>query len=246
MTTPEKQPKKYFMRQSNDADLLQLKLFYQMNPHQSVLSRDAQVLEKMCKRGLVYLVESEAGDIVGASISYQLGQSTDGSSYKWMEIGTTRLTLTSFPGVFDALIGLQTLRTCLIDPPQDRVVCKVGSEPVQKIVQTFGFRPYQPQQELLDSAGAVRGQPTSSDNWLSLGVESMPIAARNIMRAATTPLVNPKTGETIQLDFSRSKFYNLFSKDIAELAQQNLGSPDAANTKISLAAASKKWARRNM
>jgi hypothetical protein len=56
-------------------------------------------------------------------------------------------------------------------------------------------------------------------------------------------LENPKTGEKIQLDFSKSKFFALFKDEITDLAKRNFGDPDKPDFTKSIAKNRQDWMR---
>lgn len=235
--------KRYFIRASNGADLNNIQDYYRDHEHKNVLARDAQLVKTLVENGNVCLIEDAAGTIVGASISYPLQTDPASNGHDFIEIGSTRITLNGYPGVFDALIGFQILRTCFIDPPEQRMLCKVDAPPVQGIIQTFGFRPYAPSAEVLAAKSAMLGKQAQDINWFSLGVEALPTAAKNIVKCMDQPIAAAKGGDAIEIDFSRSKFVQIFEKDMRILAKRDLGKVDAPDYKIGLADVRRKWMR---
>ena len=235
--------KRYFVRASTGADLKNIQDFYHDHEHKNVLARDPQLVRTLVENGNVCLIEDVAGVIVGASISYPLKTDPASLGHDFMEVGSTRITLNGYPGVFDALIGFQILRACFVDPPEQRVLCKVDAPPVQAIIQTFGYRSYSPTPAVLAAKSVMIGKQAQDINWFSLGVEALPVAARNIVKCMDQPITSIKGTEPVQIDFSRSKFVQIFEKDMRILATRDLGKVDSPDYKIGLADVRRKWMR---
>lgn len=237
-------PKKLFVRFSNVDDHDKIMDFYRANPHSNVSDRHEDLMKKMADNGSIILLESEKGEIVGASISYPLMSEKDPSRQQWLEIGTTRIVLNGYPGMFDVMIAMQTLRAYLVEPPDDKFVCQMESPLVRKMAYKLGFRPLQPSEELVRVSDAtVEAEETCGDeNWYSAGPEALPVLAKLMRDALDKPyLENPKTGDKIKLDFSKSVFFKLFEPEIRDLADRNCGDPDKPNPAASISQNRKEW-----
>ena len=237
-------PKKLFVRFSNIDDHDKIMDFYRANPHSNVSDRHEDLMKTMADNGSIILLETQKGEIVGASISYPLMGEADPSKQKWLEIGTTRITLNGYPGMFDVMIAMQTLRAYLVEPPDDRFVCQMESPLVRKMAHKLGFRPLAPSDELVRVSDAtVEAEETCGDeNWYSAGPEALPVLAKLMRDALDKPyLEHVKTGDKITLDFSRSVFFKLFEPEIRDLADRNLGDPEKPNMTASVSANRKEW-----
>lgn len=235
---------KYYVRFSNIDDHEKIMDFYRKNPHSNVSDRHEELMKTMADNGSVILIESDKGEIVGASISYPLMSEKDSAKQQWLEIGTTRMVLNGYPGLFDIMIGMQTLRAYLVEPPDDRFVCQMESPLVRKMAHRLGFRPYEPSEELVRVSDAtVEAEETcGNENWYSAGPEALPVMAKLMRDALDKPyLENPKTGDKIQLDFSKSVFFKLFEPEIRDLANRDLGNPDTPDYSSSVSKNRKEW-----
>lgn len=248
MTEPKKTDvTKYFVRFSNSDDFDKLMEFYKENPHKNVCDRNEQLMRDVVENGSVTLIERESdGKIVGASISYALGGEADPEHQKWLEIGTTRMVLNGYPGLFDVLIGMQTLRAFLVEPPSERFVCQMESPAVRKMAHRLAFRPYDPSDELVRVSDVTVGAEESSgkDNWYSAGPEALPTVAKRLLEAIDKPYIEHlKTGEKIKLDFSKSKFFRVFEEEFRDLAKRDFGDPETPDYSANIQKSRQKWMR---
>lgn len=247
MTAPADDVKKYFVRFSRAEDFDALMTFYRANPHKNVCDRNDALLRELADNGSITLIQSaETGEVVAASISYPLAGDNGGPECKWLEIGTTRSVLNGYPGLFDVMIAMQVMRAFLVEPPKERYVCQMESPAVRKMAHNLGFRPYTPSGELVRVSDATVNAEESSgfDNWYSAGPEAMPVVARRLMEALDKPyLQHLKSGQKIELDFSKSKFFQLFRDEFVELAKRDLGNVEEPDYTTSIAASREKWMR---
>lgn len=242
--------KKIFVRFSNIEDFDKIMQFYVENPHDNVAGRHEDLMRALADNGSIILLEEAAtGKVVGASISYPLFvKQGDVEQQKWLEIGTTRMSLNGYPGLFDVMIGMQVLRSYLVEPPEERFVAQMESTAVRKMANRLGFRPYTPSQELVDISDKTldieAGTSYGFENWYSGGPEMLPVLAKYMEKVLGDPqLKHPKTGDVVELDFSKSKFFKLFKEDITNLAQKSLGDPDSPDYTKSVAKHRQEWMR---
>lgn len=246
MTSPQNEPKKYFVRFSRAEDFDKIMAFYTLNAHQNVLPRDPQVMRDLADDGAVILLENEEGEFVAASISYSLVEDKNGLSCKWVEIGTTRCVLSGYGKVFDALVPLQALRAFVVQPPEEGFICHVITEPVQKIIKRIGFKPFQIEEEILAAKRKLLTQSSSSadqsKDWFALDVDDFSGAVKEMLAVVDSDhLENSKTGERITLDISRSKFLTAFNEEIRELAKQDFNKASNDNRKKTYAQQRRRW-----
>lgn len=240
------EPKKYFVRFSNIDDHDKLMEFYAANPHKNVCDRNEEMMRNLADNGSITIIEAEDGTIVGASISYPLMGENDPNSQKWLEIGTTRIVMNGYPGLFDVMIAMQTLRAYLVEPPEERFVCQMESPAVRKMAARLGFRPYMPSDELVRVSDATLTVDESAGNegWFSAGPEALPVLAKRMLEAIDQPhIAHLKTGEQIKLDFSKSKFFKVFEDEFRNLATRDFGNPDTPDYKTSIAKNRQSWMR---
>lgn len=248
MTEQAQKPEKYYIRFSNRADHKNLMEFYDVNAHKNVLKREAQLLKNLIEQGAIVMVEDDKGQIVAASITYphKIINAQGIEEVKWQEVGTTRIALNGFPGMLDAMVAMQTLRTFLVEPPTDRFVAQMETIPVQNLAKKMGWREMAPPQELLDqkdkTVAADNVNPHSHENWYHVGIEAMPALARSMVAAVDScVLENKKTGKKIEIDYSRSSFAKMFMPEIRALSAKNLGNLEKPDMKKGVATAQKKW-----
>lgn len=245
-------PQKYFVRFSRPEDEKKIFDFYNLNAHQNVLQREVDLMKSLIEDGAVVLVEDAQGKIVASSITYpHKDKDANGVEHvKWQEIGTTRIALNGYPGVFDAMVTMQVLRAFLVEPPQERFVAQMFTDPVQKMAGKLGWR-------RLDQAGVPQGLVGSKEkmvpsgttvgtvNWFHLGVEALPVMANWMVKTLENPVLeNRKTGEKIELDFTKSSFFNMFEQEIRHLAKRDFGSPDTPDMKKGVEQARNKWLKK--
>lgn len=243
------QMKRFFVRFSTSGDFSRILEFYDSNAHENVRRRQSEIMKVLVEDGSVILLEDELGKIVASSITYP-HRAMDKNGVKrvmWQEIGTTRCVLNGYPGLFDAMVTMQTLRTILVEPPENVMVAQMKTAPVQNIAQKLGWRRLQegPPPELLVSKAQTvsdgNGQVTSSD-WFACGVEALPTMAKWMGRAMDSFILEHKaTGEKIQLDFSRSSFFNMFHDEIRCMAEKSFGDADSPDQKQNVRKYRDRW-----
>lgn len=247
MSTPENDTKKYFVRFSRSDDFDRLMTFYKANPHKNVCDRTEDLLRELVDNGSVTIIQdAETKDIVAASVSTLLKGADGGPAHKWLEIGATRSILNGYPGLFDVMISMQVLRAFLVEPPEERFVCQMESPAVRKMAHNLGFRPYVPSDELVKASdGTLQVEETCGyDNWYSAGPEALPVVAQRMMEAIDKPyLQHLKSGQKIELDFSQSKFFQLFRDEFKELAKRDMGNHEEPDYTQSISASRQKWMR---
>lgn len=245
-------PDKYFVRFSTAADHQKIMDFYELNAHKNVRKRQSDLVQKLADTGAVILIEDAQGKIVASSITYpHKVTDPDGvERVKWQEIGSTRIVLNGYPGFFDIMVSLQTLRAFLVEPPEDCFVAQMHTTAVQKMAERHGWRRFSSApQKLMD---AKRTTVDLSDtfalsvqNWYAATRESLPYTAKLLCNAIDQPcLTHTKTGNKIQIDFSKSNFLSLFGTDIRELAKKSYGSPDTPDRSKGLLYAHRQWMQR--
>ncbi|MDE1152640.1 MAG: hypothetical protein PW788_08900 [Micavibrio sp.] len=241
------QPKKYFVRFSNANDFDKISDFYDLNSHKNVLKRQTELMEKLTEDGAVIIIEDEKGTIVASSITYA-HKTTDKDGVEhvnWQEIGTTRSVLNGFPGVFDAMIAMQTLRAFLVEPPEKTFAAQMETLPVQTLAGKLGWRRLQgdPPEKLLEGKAKTVADGHATDNdWFILGLEGLPTMAKWMEKTMDNPVLeNKKTGEKIELDFSKSTFFKMFSYEIRNLAKRDFGDINTPDPQQNVKSSRDKW-----
>ena len=245
-------PKKYFVRFSKTEDEQKVFDFYDINSHKNVLQREKDLMKGLIDDGAVVIIEDEKGTIVAASITYpHKEKDSNGLEHvKWQEVGTTRIALNGYPGLFDAMITMQVLRAFLVEPPEDRFVAQMFTDPVQKMAGKLGWRRLDEQAVSPHLVGSKEkmvppGTSVGTVNWFHMGTEALPVMAAWMVKALENPVLeNRKTGEKIQLDFSKSTFFNMFEEEIRHLAKRDFGSPDTPDMKKGVQQSRDKWLKK--
>ncbi len=232
-------PKKLFIRFSNASDHDNLMEFYELNAHKNVRKREQVLMKQLVEEGAVVLIEDEAGKIVAASMTYphKTVDNAGVEKVQWQEIGTTRIILNGYPGLFDAMVTMQTLRAFLVEPPESTFVAQMHTTPVQGMAEALGWRRLQAMPDGLMDAKIRSVDPAdvgnvTNSNWYLCGLEALPTMAARMVKSIDDPILeNKKTGERIELDYSKSTFFKLFGPEIRVLANKTYGDvekPDAA------------------
>lgn len=244
-------PQKYFIHFSHAEDFNRLLNFYDMNAHTNVLKRDTDLMAQLVKEGAVIIVEDENGVIVASSITYahKVADKDGVERVEWQEVGTTRSTLNGYPGLFDAMIAMQVMRTFLVEPPENMMVAHMVTAPVQNLASKLGWRPMEggAPLELLKAKEKTlsNSNQAAADNWFVCGIESLPTLAKWFEKVMDNPLLeNKKTHEQIELDFSKSSFFRLFKAEIHNIASKNFGDIDRPDQKQNVHQQRDKWLKK--
>ena len=247
------QPAKYFVRFSENADFDRIVNFYSENRHHNVCGRDRELLEKLTDSGSFVLLEDAKGNIVGGTAAYPL-VTTDANGnerQRWTEVGSMRIVLNGFSGAFDVMSAMSVLRTFLVEPPEDRFLADIGHPAVQKMAEKLGWRPFTATPEIVDLSNKTTWldqdiKPPEgsgySPKWYQAGLESFPVMARFMISVMDNPvLTNKKTGEQIEIDFSKTSFLKMFEPEIRDLATRDLGSVEQPAEQQNMAKARTRW-----
>jgi hypothetical protein len=242
---------KYYIRFSTTEDFDKILDFYDLNAHKNVLKRDHDLMKELAENGSVVLVEDEKGKIVAASITYShKALDEHGVEHvQWLELGTTRCVLNGYPGLFDGMIAMQTLRAFLVEPPENMFVAQMETTPVQNLAKKLGWREMAggPSEALLEAKVKTvsGGAHATRNDWYVCGIEGLPTMAKWMEKAIENPVVtNKKTGEQIELDFSRSTFFNMFKDEIKNLAGRDFGNVDTPDRDQNLRQRRDKWLKK--
>ncbi len=246
----EAKPPKYFIRFSQETDFDKIAEFYDTNAHESVLKRERDLIRTMADEGSIVLVEDEKGRVVAASITWphKVVDANGVETTKWHELGTTRCILNGYPGLFDAMVAIQSLRSFLVEPPENVFLARMLTTPVQGLARKLGWRDMQGDvpQELVDARlKTFSGGDPALDNWFVFGMEGMPTTAKWLDNALDNPiLTNKKTGEQIELDFSKSTFVTMFKDEIKNLAARDFGDVNKPDQYQNLRQRRDKWLKK--
>ncbi len=242
-------PKKYFIRFSSKSDYDNIVDFYDLNAHKNVRKRQQELMKKLAEDGAVVIIEDDKGKIVAASITYPhtVTDKNGVEQVKWQEMGTTRIVLNGFPGLFDAMITMQTLRAFLVEPPTSTFVAQMHTTPVQGMAEKLGWRRMPSMPDGLMDAKIRSVDPAdvpnlSTNNWFMCGIEALPVMASRMVASIDNPVLeNKKTGEKIELDYSKSTFFRLFGPEIRVLAEKNYGDVEKPDTEQNVRQRRDKW-----
>jgi hypothetical protein len=251
--TDAKKPAKYFIRFSQAEDFDKISEFYDLNAHKNVRKREHDLIKHLAEDGAVILVEDEKGRIVASSITYaHKGLDDKGVEHvMWQELGTTRCVLNGYTGIFDAMIAMQALRAFLVEPPENMFVSQMHTSAVQGLAGKLGWRRAAEVPPGLMEAKKSTVAPedlgaVSTNNWFVFGMEGMPVAAKWLENAVENPvLTNKKTGEQIELDFSKSTFFTMFKDEIKNLAARDFGDVEKPDQKQSMRQRRDLWLKKH-
>jgi len=246
------EPKKYYIRFSTANDYDKIMEFYDDNAHKSVRKRQQELMKQLAEDGAIVLIEDDKGTIVASSITYahKVTDKNGIEHVQWQEIGTTRIVLNGFPGLFDAMVTMQLLRTFLVEPPEGIFVAQMHTAPVQGMAAKLGWRRLTDMPDGLMDSKIKTVDPAdvpnlSTTNWFIGGVEALPVMAKWMENALKNPvLTNKKTGEQIELDFSKSSFFNMFQAEIKNLATRDFGDVEKPDLKQSVQQRRDKWLKK--
>lgn len=243
--------KKYFVRFSKEADFDKILAFYDVNEHKNIFKRKAELIQERTEKGAIVLIEDEAGAIVAASVTYahEVTGKDGVTRAHWQEFGTTRSILKGY-SLGDAMIPLQLLRTFLVEPPEGTFVMRTMTTQVQGLASVMGWRRMEggPSDELLAAMQITiaENDHTGKTNWFVFGTEAIPTAAQLLKNFVENPVIkNAKTGEEIEIDFSKSNFFNMFKDDMLKLAGQDFGDVDKPDNKQNLRQKRDKWLKKH-
>jgi len=246
------EPKKYYIRFSTANDYDKIMEFYDDNAHKSVRKRQQDLMKQLAEDGAIVLIEDDKGAIVAASITYphKVTDKNGIERVQWQEIGTTRIVLNGFPGLFDAMVTMQLLRAFLVEPPEGVFVAQMHTAPVQGMADKLGWRRLADMPDGLMDAKIKTVDPAdvpnlSTGNWFIGGVEALPVMAKWMENALKNPVfTNKKTGEKIELDFSKSTFFNMFKDEIKNLATRDFGDVDKPDLKQNVQQRRNQWLKK--
>jgi hypothetical protein len=248
--TDNAKPAKYFVRFSQDEDFDKISAFYDVNSHKNVLKREHDLMKQLTEDGAVVIVEDEKGNIVAASITYaHKAKDEHGVEHiQWQELGTTRCVLNGYPGLFDAMIAMQTLRAFLVEPPDNMFVAQMETTPVQNLAKKLGWRAMgeDPPDAMLEAKKKTvsDGHATKND-WYVCGMEALPTMAKWMEATIENPVItNKKTGQQIELDFTKSSFFNMFKDEIKNLAARDFGDVNKPDRDQSMHQRRDKWLKK--
>ncbi len=220
--------KKLYVRYAEPSDEKAVFDFYAENKHDFVFQRDPEVWKERIASGAVTIIHDEAGKIVASSISYPVTEMVNGQEvHKWTEIGSTRVALEGI-GLFNALISAQVVRAYLFEPPEDRFCIEIikGNEHSKHVFVKAGCVPYNPPDGFLKKCAAniVNDDPNVKVDWFQMGVEAVPPLAQMMLdKMASGRVVNKKTGEEYEFDFSRCVVASKFKDALKDLAGKDFG-----------------------
>lgn len=242
-------PTKYFVRFSSTADFDKIVEFYDLNAHKNVRKRQHELMKKLVEDGAVVMIEDAQGKIVAASITYPhtVTDKNGIEHVQWQEIGTTRIVLNGYPGLFDAMVTMQTLRSFLVEPPEGTFVAQMHTAPVQGMAEKLGWRRMEAMPDGLMDAKIRSVDPAdvpnlSTTNWFLCGIEALPVMASRMVKSIDNPVLeNKKTGEKIELDYSKSTFFKLFGDEIRQLATKTYGDVDKPEANQNVRQRRDKW-----
>ncbi|MDE1152646.1 MAG: hypothetical protein PW788_08930 [Micavibrio sp.] len=227
--------KKLYVRFSTAQDEQKIFDYYSDNQHEYVAKREPEIWKERIASGAVTLIEDEQGKIVASTITYPIvvmnekGEDT----HKWTEIGSVRVTLDG-AGLFKPLLSAAVLRSFLLEPPEDRYAVEIviGNAHSKHVFTKEGATEWKIPEELrlMVEDSISPDDTTGAVDWFQMGVETIPGLARNITHREANPVVvNSKTGEKFEIDFSKCLLTTVFRDELDKVAGLDLGDTKAPN-----------------
>lgn len=193
------------VRFSRAADLPDVLAYYNVNRHNSVDIRKADVTDNAVKNGRFLLVRDDKGALRAGSATYDFATADGKDTRGWSEMGTTRATLPGF-SLYQFMISSQVIHEFLRNTPTDRFFAIIDHDNdavINRLRQT-GWVDFVPSQHLVDALEATKDW--HSDNavvWRCATTDTLPHQARTVLaQIQKGKLVNPRTQAEADLDFS--------------------------------------------
>lgn len=221
--------KKLFVRFSTAQDEKKIFDYYSDNEHEFVAKRDPEIWKERISSGAVTLIEDEQGKIVASSISYPLMKKDEqgNETHAWSEIGSVRVTLDGI-GLFKTLLSAHVMRAYMLEPPDDRFAIEIviGNAHSKHVFLKEGATAWQIPKELAELVTDTMAPESKigAVEWFQLGVETMPRFAQSLLQQEANPkVVNKKTGEEYELDFSKCVLTTMFHPQLEKLSGLDFG-----------------------
>ena len=220
----------YVLRLSRCSDFQKITDFCEEHRHHNVRRRDPAVLQERAQAGSVVLLEDASGNIKGMMASYPLiSTGADGvPSQSWTEIGSARIVLNGYPGLFDTMMALNIMRAHLLEPPEQGMIGRVGNTAVQKRIQGMGWEEFTPGADVVALAGRTKLQdrdiaaPSVEEcdpKWYRVNPEKLSLIAQTLVDAIDQPVMTRRDGTAqMTIDFGASGFIRAFEAPIRALA----------------------------
>lgn len=201
---------KYYVRFSEEKDKEKIFKYYIENKHDCLTTRREALLSELISGGSVVIIESEKGDIIASSITYPC---MEDDQLKWQEVGTTRITLNGYKGIFDLLITAQLLRAYSLNPPSEFFIAQMETRPVQMIAENIGWKKFGQDRDDIAKASTktldTSHDPNyckSSQDWFYIDEYSIVQIAETLSAISKDPVLkhykNPD--KSIEVSFERS------------------------------------------
>lgn len=228
----------YVLRFTEVADFQKVMDFCAATRHASVRSREPEVLKASVAGGAVLVLENPKGGIEGMIAAYPLVSKDEGGRevQKWAEVGSVRILLNGFPGLFETMTAMSVLRAHMLEPPGEAIISRVGHSSLQRRMVAMGWREIEIDPEAAklsartkryeDDLPPVAGTAPLTPKWLAADPAQYPAMARQVCRLLDQPVLERADGKTrIGIDFSAAGFVRQFEGALRALAAQGGGMP---------------------
>lgn len=135
----EGQIQTFYVRYSTKNDFDSIVAYYNDNKHKDIDFRDLDILQKLVKKGQATIIEDQDNNIVACSVTYPCHSTNTTSSPEWQEVGSTRIKLNGYQGIFACLVIAQVFKSLIENPPKEFFVAHMVNPPVQDITRKFGW-----------------------------------------------------------------------------------------------------------
>lgn len=221
----------YYLRFSTAADEQALLDFHHANPSPYISVRKEEALRDTLSNGLTIFLEKEDGTIVGASSIYPHRYPNDKARIQFNELGTTRLTVEGYRGLFNIMVGTKVMKAQIYNTPAEGFVFNTFSKGFQSKVEKDGYVRIEDPAKLAACKAALDNTTvTPSDKplvWYSFSVANAPRLVReNVLPALDNPISNGKA--SLRVDFSRIAQAKAFEDGLRDIAAIADNDPQAA------------------
>jgi hypothetical protein len=227
---------------SKAADLPYLKSFYENNRHNTVHVRKNFVMQKAVDNGRFIVLKDESDQIRAGSGAYEFPD--DRPTYvrpRWTEIGTTTANLPGY-GLYPYIIASQVVMDFIKNTPSECFAATIDHDNtavLEMLKNKVGWKEFTPDEDLIKGIKNTKDWSTTNPVvWLQARSESIPHQARLVLELIDKKeLVNKKTGETMELDFSDFPLAGQLRAQVEALAHGKLARALEENPHITMSTA---------
>lgn len=222
----------YVLRFTQEADVQKVMDFCAATRHAGVRARDPDVLKASVSDGSVLVLENPKGGIEGMIAIYPLLERDEKGAerQRWAELGSVRILLNGFPGLFETMIAMSVLRAHFMEPPDEAIIARVGHPSVQQRMAAMGWVSSSPDPQAVvlaartkryeDDLPQTAAPAVQSPVWMKVDPEAYSVMAGQLCRMIDDPVLTRADGKMrIGIDFSLEGGSFLFHDHLRALAR---------------------------